>query len=116
MSDDLEKRLRGWAKDLQEGSTATYAMDLDLKIAADRIEFLETTNEQLVATCEALTAGRDALLKEAVDALRFYADKDNYEPVYERMPCDCCVDIYEPVMRDEGELARAFLAKHGEPI
>ena len=41
MSDEeLVKRLRGWAKDIQEGSTAIYAMDLDLKEAADRIEAL----------------------------------------------------------------------------
>jgi hypothetical protein len=37
---ELVKRLRGWAKDIQEGSTAIYAMDLDLKESADRIEAL----------------------------------------------------------------------------
>jgi len=42
MSDEeLCKRLRGWAKDIQEGSAAIYAMDLDLKEAADRIEALK---------------------------------------------------------------------------
>ena len=41
MSDDLLKRLRGWARDIYEGSTATWAMDQDLKSAADRIEKLE---------------------------------------------------------------------------
>ena len=41
MSDDLVKRLRGWARDIREGSTATWAMDQDLKSAADRIEELE---------------------------------------------------------------------------
>ena len=34
MSDDLVKRLRGWAKDIQEGSTAIWAMDQDLQEAA----------------------------------------------------------------------------------
>lgn len=51
-----------------------------------------------------------ALVKALVDALEFYADRDNYEPVYERMPCDCCTEIYEPVKRDEGDTARAALA------
>lgn len=42
MSDEeLVKRLRGWAKDIQEGSTAIYAMDLDLKNAASSIEALK---------------------------------------------------------------------------
>jgi hypothetical protein len=38
--EELVKRLRGWAKDIQEGSTAIYAMDLDLKNAASSIEAL----------------------------------------------------------------------------
>ena len=46
MSDNLVKRLRGWAKDIQEGSTAIWAMDQDLKEAADRIEELEAKLEQ----------------------------------------------------------------------
>ena len=41
MSDDLVKRLRGWVRDIHEGSTALWAMDQDLKAAADRIEELE---------------------------------------------------------------------------
>ena len=42
MSDEeLVKRLRGWAKDIQDGSTAIYAMDLDLKNAASSIEALK---------------------------------------------------------------------------
>lgn len=49
-------------------------------------------------------------VRALVDALEFYADRDNYEPVYERMPCDCCTDIYEPVKRDEGDTARAAIA------
>jgi hypothetical protein len=54
MSDEeLVKRLRSWAKDIQEGSTAVYAMDLDLKNAASRIE--------------ALTSERDALKQISAD-------------------------------------------------
>ena len=51
MSDDLLKRLRGWARDIYEGSTATWAMDQDLKSAADRIEKLEA---KLAKAVEAL--------------------------------------------------------------
>ena len=46
MSDDLVKRLRGWARDIREGSTAIWAMDQDLKEAADRIEDLEAKLEK----------------------------------------------------------------------
>ena len=56
---ELVKRLRGWAKDIQEGSTAIYAMDLDLKNAASSIE----------ALTEQLEAAR-ADTKKAVEALR----------------------------------------------
>jgi hypothetical protein len=59
MSDELVKRLRSWAKDIQEGSTAIYAMDLDLKNAASSIEDLT----------EQLEAAR-ADTKKAVEALR----------------------------------------------
>ena len=54
--EELVKRLRSWAKDIQGGSTAVYAMDLDLKNAASSIE---TLTEQLE------TARADA--KEAED-------------------------------------------------
>ena len=40
MTDDLVKRLRGWAKRVLQGSTVVWAMDQDLKEAADRIEAL----------------------------------------------------------------------------
>ena len=54
MSDDLVKRLRGWAKDIQEGSTAIWAMDQDLKEAADRIEELEAKLAKAVEGFEEL--------------------------------------------------------------
>lgn len=38
--EELIARLRGWAKDVQERSKAIWAMDQDLKVAADRIEQL----------------------------------------------------------------------------
>jgi predicted nucleic acid-binding Zn-ribbon protein len=60
MSDEeLVKRLRSWAKDIQAGSTAIYAMDLDLKNAATSIE--------------ALTAERDEALNQ-LDSARHSVD------------------------------------------
>jgi septal ring factor EnvC (AmiA/AmiB activator) len=79
MSDEeLVKRLRGWAKDIQEGSTAIYAMDLDLKNAASSIEALERDakahekeitvwSENYAAMERKLEAAR-AATKKAVDA------------------------------------------------
>lgn len=60
---------------------------------------------------EQVTAYSENDVEVMVKALEFYADRDNYEPVYERMPCDCCTEIYEPVKRDEGDIARAALAR-----
>ena len=61
MSNDLAKRLRGWARDiregypsrLREGSTAIWAMAQDLKSAALRIEELEA---ELANAMKALVA------------------------------------------------------------
>jgi hypothetical protein len=52
--EELVKRLRSWAKDIQEGSTAIYAMDLDLKNAASSIESLTAENKRLGQQCEGL--------------------------------------------------------------
>jgi hypothetical protein len=57
--EELVKRLRSWAKDIQAGSTAIYAMDLDLKNAATSIE--------------ALTAERDEALNQ-LDSARHSVD------------------------------------------
>ena len=59
--DDLVKRLRGWARDIREGSTATWAMDQDLKEAAARIEELE--------------AKLDNAWDEAIDAASAYMER-----------------------------------------
>ena len=66
MSDDLVKRLQGWARDIQVGSTTIWAMDQDLKEAADSIEELEKT--LALRTCEAdakalIVSGLEAKLK-----------------------------------------------------
>ncbi len=70
---DLVKRLRGWARDIQEGSTAIYAMDLDLKAAANRIETLTEQLEAARADADEAEAYAEQLAKErdqALDAVR----------------------------------------------
>jgi len=68
-----------------------------------RIDLHDATKAQL-EECE-------ARLRKVVAALRFYADKEAYETQYERLPCDCCTDIFEPINDDKGEKARAVLAE-----
>jgi chromosome segregation ATPase len=48
----LVKRLRGWVKDIQEGSTAIYAMDRHLKSAASCIEALAARVVELEAAAD----------------------------------------------------------------
>ena len=81
MSDELVKRLRGWARDIQAGSAAYWTMDQDLKEAADRIEAMtadfarqvQRTDEQREAYEQALSvmeAERDRLRH----AIRFWLE------------------------------------------
>ncbi len=71
MSDEeLVKRLQGWAKDIQEGSTAIYAMDLDLKNAASSIEALTEQLEAARADAKEAEAYADELAKDQVDLCR----------------------------------------------
>ena len=65
MSDEeLVKRLRSWAKDIQEGSTAIYAMDLDLKNAASSIEALTEQLEDARQDAKEAEAYAEELEKE----------------------------------------------------
>ena len=95
MTDELVKRLRGWAKDIQQGSTAVWAMDQDLKEAAYRIESLTADNARLRK------------------ALTFYADEENYKSRLSTDPCGCCTTWDEPIIHiygdDSGHIARAAL-------
>lgn len=56
-----------------------------------------------------------ALLAEAVEVLRFYADEENYRGRSITDPCGCCSSWYEPKIHidgeDSGDRARAFIAK-----
>ena len=66
MSDDLAKRLRGWARDIREGypsrkregSTAIGAMAQDLKSAALRIEELEAKLAKAVTRLQHIAANK----------------------------------------------------------
>lgn len=67
MTDEaLIARLRGWARDIQTGSTATWAMDQDLKGAADRIEALIAK----LATCEKYRDAYDEMGRIGTQAVR----------------------------------------------
>jgi len=68
------------------------------------------TPSEALAALERVKAEERGDVAGLVEALRFYADEDEYETNYETLPCDCCTDIYEPVMRDCGDKARAALA------
>lgn len=59
---------------------------------------------------EAQIATLTAQVEGLTGALKFYADESAYETQYERLPCDCCTDIYEPINRDKGAVARAALS------
>ena len=58
-----------------------------------------------------------ALFAELVEALRFYADEQNYKGQSLTDPCGCCSTWYEPKIHidgeDSGDRARAILAKIG---
>jgi chromosome segregation ATPase len=124
MSDEeLVKRLRGWAKDIQEGSTAIYAMDLDLKNAASSIEALTEQLEaaradakeaeayadelagDLTELCSQLIAAEDKMAK-AVEGLRAV---DALDP--EGMIDGCSQYALRGLVLRMGEISRATLAE-----
>jgi hypothetical protein len=88
--EELVKRLRSWAKDIQAGSTAIYAMDLDLKNAATSIEALTAERDALKQIAadhvlqeleQAARADKaEAKLAKAVEALRWQADQPEAHP------------------------------------
>ena len=71
---ELVERLRGWAKDIQQGSTAVWAMDQDLKEAAAAIEALTAERDRLREALEGLMAHEpdysDTLWQDARAALK----------------------------------------------
>lgn len=66
--------------------------------------------KRILAAIEPQPDPRDAVIVGLVEALAFYADESTYETQYERMPCDCCTDIFEPINDDKGSKARAAIA------
>ncbi len=65
---DLCARLLGWAKDIQTGSTAVWAMDQDLKQAATAIQHLLKANNELEAKVRESAMQELASLGQAQEA------------------------------------------------
>ena len=79
---------------------------------ADKIAALEAEVREMALQYLATAGQAHEALDEAERlrlALTFYADESAYETAYETLPCECCTNIYEPVMRDRGNAARAAL-------
>ena len=84
---------------------------------SERIDDLAAEVIRLTQINAELTAANAALMVRDAEArvmAEFYANELAYDYDYERMPCDCCTDIYKPIERDEGATARAWLAGGAE--
>ena len=69
-----------------------------------------TTVEYILATEHArIVAEKDARIAELEEALEWYSDETQYVNTCEQLPCECCTDIFKPIERDEGSIARAAL-------
>ena len=54
----------------------------------------------------------EALLAKAVEALKFYANADNYEDQHKPESCGCCYYLHDAeIKEDEGAKARTTLAE-----
>jgi hypothetical protein len=87
--------------------------------AADRIKALSGDLKSVLAR-EAATQERHDLKMEALETklataavgLKFYTEKEDYEPQYVTRDCGCCSDMEYPIILDDkGHLARFVLAK-----
>lgn len=109
--EELVERLRGWAKDIQEGSTAIYAMDLDLKEAADRIEALtkerDETDDLWSARVSALTDAIATITEQrgAVEAKLAKAVEAAEQLASDAVPCVCnyCLEARATLAEIKGE-------------
>jgi hypothetical protein len=103
--DDLVKRLREIGK---------FSFGWIADRAADRIEELEAklkTAEEIGRAFEEDAGQLRAKLAKAVEALKFYADADNYEDQHKPESCGCCYYLHDAeIKEDEGAKARATLA------
>jgi len=92
-----------------ESSWTGYASigDYPSDDAQQEYEFVDA---DILAQTVAANAALVKRLEEARGVIEFYAAERTYETQYERLPCECCTDIFEPINEDKGERARAFLA------
>ena len=66
--------------------------------------------EYILATEHArIVAEKDARIAELEEALEWYSDETQYVNTCEQLLCGCCTDIFKPIERDEGSIARATL-------
>lgn len=83
--------------------------------AADRIKALsQIVGEMhvLVPELRKKVSDTEAKLATAVVGLKFYTEKEDYEPQYVTLDCDCCSYMEDPIILDDkGHLARSVLAK-----
>jgi hypothetical protein len=120
MSDDLVRRLAcpyPKDEDVEEVNLPLWVLELTTE-AADCIEELEgqlktvlDRETSILRYYDAKLDAADAKLAQAVEALEFYADADNYEDQHKRESCGCCYYLQDAeIKQDEGVKARTTLA------
>jgi hypothetical protein len=121
MSDDLVRRLAfpyPKDEDVEEVTLPVWVILLTTE-AADRIEELEgqlktvlDRETSILRYYDAKLDAADAKLAQAVEALEFYAEADNYEDQHKRESCGCCYYLQDAeIKQDEGVKARVTLAE-----
>lgn len=92
--------------DLASAKLATCEKYRDTYAECDRI------GTQAVRDLEAKLAECEARLEKAVEALKFYAEADNYEDQHKPESCGCCYYLHDAeIKEDEGAKARTTLAE-----
>jgi hypothetical protein len=122
MSDDIIKQ---WDEYVESMGSVTGEVEHIAQKMRDRIEQLEREREVDHANInlkadfidKTLNQLAEAELKlvNAMEALRFYANEDNYKGYSSTDPCGCCSSWYEPKINIDGEdsggVARTVLAE-----
>ena len=79
---------------------------------ADRIEELEAKLAMQEALMDAGFAEYERRLAKAVEALKFYAEADNYEDQDRPESCGCCYYLHDAeIKEDQGAKARTAIAE-----
>ena len=100
-----------WEGDTIVCTTALILREGGVCLDRDKADQFERERaDEILSLLETQPDPRDEVIAGLMEALAFYADKSTYETQYERMPCDCCTDIFEPINDDKGSKARAAIA------